>query len=126
HICCVRQLTCRRLLQGNHAMCRGPRLVPATSPQRQLTAGGNSKGKNHMSLTKKAVALAATGAFALSLAACGSAGTTAGGGDGAVECNVGISMPTRSLERWINDGEQLQKSLKDADCKVDLQYADNK
>src|SRR5690606_22104187 len=42
------------------------------------------------------------------------------------ECNVGISMPTRSLERWINDGEQLQKALEEADCTVDLQYADNK
>jgi putative multiple sugar transport system substrate-binding protein len=35
-------------------------------------------------------------------------------------------MPTRSLERWINDGEQLQKALEDAGCTVDLQYADNK
>lgn len=35
-------------------------------------------------------------------------------------------MPTRSLERWINDGEGLQKLLQDAGCAVDLQYADNK
>jgi len=41
------------------------------------------------------------------------------------ECNVGIAMPTRSLERWINDGEGLQKLLKDDGCTVDLQYADN-
>ncbi|WP_104108645.1 multiple monosaccharide ABC transporter substrate-binding protein [Arthrobacter sp. N199823] len=80
-----------------------------------------------MFISKKVVALAATGVLALSVAACGSSADTAGsGGDKAVECNVGISMPTRSLERWINDGEQLQKSLKDAGCKVDLQYADNK
>ena len=80
-----------------------------------------------MSISKKVMAIAATGVFALSMAACSSSGDEAGAiAGGAVECNVGISMPTRSLERWINDGEQLQKSLKDAGCTVDLQYADNK
>jgi putative multiple sugar transport system substrate-binding protein len=75
---------------------------------------------------KKVMALTATAALALSLAACSSdtgTGTEpAAGGD----CNVGISMPTRSLERWINDGEGLQAKLEDAGCTVDLQYADNK
>ncbi len=42
------------------------------------------------------------------------------------DCNVGIAMPTRSLERWINDGEGLQALLKADGCTVDLQYADNK
>lgn len=80
-----------------------------------------------MSIPKKLLAVAATGALAVSLAAC--SGQAPGGGDAsdsAVDCNVGISMPTRSLERWINDGEQLQKLLKDDGCTVDLQYADNK
>jgi len=78
---------------------------------------------------KKMFAVLATGTVvALSLAACASDSPDSGGGggDAAAECNVGISMPTRSLERWINDGEQLQKALEDADCTVDLQYADNK
>jgi len=35
-------------------------------------------------------------------------------------------MPTRSLERWINDGEGLQSQLEGDGCTVDLQYADNK
>jgi putative multiple sugar transport system substrate-binding protein len=35
-------------------------------------------------------------------------------------------MPTRSLERWINDGEGLQALLEADGCTVDLQYADNK
>ena len=81
-----------------------------------------------MTLTKRILALAATGAVALSLAACADTSTTAGG-DGAAasaDCNVGISMPTRSLERWINDGEQLKSLLEDAGCTADLQYADNK
>ena len=81
-----------------------------------------------MTITRKLLAVAATGAVVLSLAAC-SNDSGSGGGDaaaGGAECNVGISMPTRSLERWINDGEQLQKALEEADCTVDLQYADNK
>lgn len=72
---------------------------------------------------KSLVAVAATGALALSLAAC--APTDTGGGSN-TDCNVGISMPTRSLERWINDGEQLQSLLDEAGCTTDLQYADNK
>ena len=84
-----------------------------------------------MSKTRKILALAATGIFALSLVSCSAdSGASGGGSDkpaaGGTECNVGISMPTRSLERWINDGEQLKKQLEDADCTVDLQYADNK
>src|SRR5690606_18558446 len=33
---------------------------------------------------------------------------------------------TRSLERWINDGEGLEAKLKEAGCTVDLQYAEDK
>ncbi|QYF73672.1 multiple monosaccharide ABC transporter substrate-binding protein [Cryobacterium sp. PAMC25264] len=83
-----------------------------------------------MSKTKKILALAAAGVFALTLASCSSSGSTSGSSDaagaGGADCNVGISMPTRSLERWINDGDQLKKLLEDAGCTVDLQYADNK
>ncbi|ODT24485.1 multiple monosaccharide ABC transporter substrate-binding protein [Microbacterium sp. SCN 69-37] len=81
-------------------------------------------------MLKKIMTGAAIAALAVSLAACSStkSGDT-GSTDAAAtttDCNVGIAMPTRSLERWINDGEQLQKKLTDAGCKVDLQYADNK
>lgn len=79
-----------------------------------------------MSHKTRLLAVAAASALTFSLAAC--AGTTPGapGGGGATDCNVGITMPTRSLERWINDGEQLQAKLKESGCTVDLQYADNK
>ncbi|KQR24117.1 ABC transporter substrate-binding protein [Agreia sp. Leaf335] len=78
--------------------------------------------------TRRLLAVLATSAVALSLAACASSPATSDGasGDAIKDCNVGISMPTRSLERWINDGEQLQKALEGAGCTVDLQYADNK
>jgi putative multiple sugar transport system substrate-binding protein len=94
-----------------------------------VVTGSIQRGKQPlMSMTKKLLTIAATGAVAISLAACSSAtgGNASGAGANASDCNVGISMPTRSLERWINDGEQLQKQLKDAGCTVDLQYADNK
>jgi len=86
-----------------------------------------------MSQKTRFVALVAASALALSMGACtstpaspGSAPAGSGSAAALKDCNVGITMPTRSLERWINDGEQLQKKLKDAGCTVDLQYADNK
>lgn len=39
---------------------------------------------------------------------------------------VGISMPTKSLERWNRDGANLDRMLKAAGFKTSLQYADNK
>jgi len=72
---------------------------------------------------KRILAVATAGALAIGLAAC--SGTDGGGGDGGGG-SVGISMPTRSLERWINDGEGLKAKLEDAGYTADLQYADDK
>jgi putative multiple sugar transport system substrate-binding protein len=87
----------------------------------------------HPRLGRGVLGLIAAGSLVAGLAACssGDSGSGAGGSGGgdaasAVDCNVGISMPTRSLERWINDGEGLKKILDDAGCTTDLQYADNK
>ena len=38
---------------------------------------------------------------------------------------VGVSMPTKSSARWILDGENMVKVLKERGYKVDLQYADD-
>ncbi len=38
---------------------------------------------------------------------------------------VGVSMPTKDLQRWNQDGENMQKSLEAAGYTVDLQYASN-
>ena len=38
---------------------------------------------------------------------------------------VGVSMPTKDLQRWNQDGENMQKMLEDAGYEVDLQYASN-
>jgi putative multiple sugar transport system substrate-binding protein len=84
-----------------------------------------------MTTARKLSVAALTVGLVAGLAACapaGSSGGSSGGGDDAAgtDCNVGISMPTRSLERWINDGEGLKEKLEGDDCTVDLQYADNK
>lgn len=38
---------------------------------------------------------------------------------------VGVSMPTKSSARWIDDGNNMVKELKNAGYSVDLQYAED-
>lgn len=38
---------------------------------------------------------------------------------------IGVSMPTKDLQRWNQDGDNMKKQLEDAGYKVDLQYASN-
>jgi putative multiple sugar transport system substrate-binding protein len=73
-----------------------------------------------------AVLTAAT--MVATMAACGDAEKTADkeatSGDTAGAL-VGITMPTRSSERWIHDGDNLKSQLEGLGYKVDLQYAEN-
>lgn len=46
--------------------------------------------------------------------------TTAGSGT-----KVGVSMPTKDLQRWNQDGANMQSELEAAGYEVDLQYASN-
>ncbi len=41
------------------------------------------------------------------------------------ETLIGISMPTKSLERWNRDGEYLREQFEDAGYNVELTYSDN-
>lgn len=63
---------------------------------------------------------------AVAMSACGSAEKSVdqqtGSSDGAL---VGVTMPTRSSERWIHDGDNIKKALEEKGYKVDLQYAEN-
>lgn len=66
--------------------------------------------------------------LALSLAACGQSANSVG--DGAAKGDakgglVGIAMPTKSSERWINDGANMVKEFQAKGYKTDLQYGDN-
>ncbi|WP_083733574.1 multiple monosaccharide ABC transporter substrate-binding protein [Actinomadura sp. CNU-125] len=38
---------------------------------------------------------------------------------------IGVTMPTRSSERWIHDGDNVKKHLEGLGYKVDLQYAED-
>jgi putative multiple sugar transport system substrate-binding protein len=74
----------------------------------------------------KKVLFAAVAAGALMLSACsggtGSGSGGEGGGDGGL---IGVAMPTKSSERWIQDGDAVKKTLEDQGYTVDLQYAED-
>ncbi len=99
---------------------------------------------------KKVLSAVLAGSMVLSLAACGSSGssqtaatqapaasteaaaaateapaasTEAAAADGQI---VGIAMPTKSLERWNRDGSYLQKQFESKGYKVELTFSDNK
>ena len=80
-----------------------------------------------MLITRLASAAAAI-VLATALTACGSSTKSvdqqsqSGDNAGAL---VGVTMPTKSSERWISDGENVKKQLEALGYKVDLQYAEN-
>ncbi|AGZ43371.1 multiple monosaccharide ABC transporter substrate-binding protein [Actinoplanes friuliensis] len=65
----------------------------------------------------------------VAMAACGSTEKTvdqqASGAADAAGALIGVTMPTRSSERWIGDGDNLKKQLEAKGYKVDLQYAED-
>src|SRR5687767_7879656 len=70
--------------------------------------------------------IAAITAAGRMLAACGSAEKSVDQQTGSTEgALVGVTMPTRSSERWIHDGDNIKKALEEKGYKVDLQYAEN-
>lgn len=76
---------------------------------------------------KKRMLLAtlAAGTMVVSLAGCSggaSGGSGSGEGDGKL---VGVAMPTKSSERWIQDGNAVKEQLEKEGFKVDLQYAED-
>jgi putative multiple sugar transport system substrate-binding protein len=86
------------------------------------------KGIPHV-LSKVLAALLAC-ATILSLSACSkstggtSSANTESGTAGSGEM-IGVSMPTQSLQRWNQDGSNMQKQLESKGYKVELQYANN-
>ncbi len=88
---------------------------------------------------KKFLAAVLACAMVLSMAACGngsegastapapeSNAETSDGGAAAGGKLIGISMPTKSLERWNRDGSYLEQQFKSKGCDVKLTYSDNK
>lgn len=62
------------------------------------------------------------GLLLFSLTACSGFGTKKDDG----KKTVGISMPTKTLERWNRDGDYLKKQFEKAGYNVELTYSDNK
>jgi len=80
----------------------------------------------------KKIAIAAVFVLGLALAACNDTGGASGdnvsdgktppsGSEAGVK--VGVSMPTKSLQRWNQDGDNMKSMLEAAGYEVDLQYA---
>ena len=95
-------------------------------------------------MKRKLLSVLLTGALAASMfVGCGTStettDTSAAGGDTAAETTaesgdstaaaggtkVGVAMPTKDLQRWNQDGANMQKELEAAGYEVDLQYASN-
>lgn len=80
-------------------------------------------------IAKKTLVALAASSMAFGMAACSAerggsseSGAVAGSEGGL----IGVSMPSKSLERWNRDGSHLEELLKDEGYDVSLQYADNK
>ncbi len=58
---------------------------------------------------------------AFNLVSCNKGGASGKSGGTA----VGVSMPTKDLQRWNQDGENMKKQLEKAGYSVDLQFANN-
>jgi len=92
-------------------------------------------------MKRKLLSVLLTGVLAASMfVGCGTSTETtdtgAAGGDTATETTdtgstassgtkVGVAMPTKDLQRWNQDGANMQKELEAAGYEVDLQYASN-
>lgn len=84
---------------------------------------------------KRLLILLAVFALLLSAAACGSDtgapasngenGETAAGAPAGDQKTIGIAMPTKSSQRWIDDGNNMVKEFEDLGYKTDLQYAED-
>ncbi len=89
-----------------------------------------SQPKGNTVKTKKVLLTMLTAGAMLALAACsgttdaGNTSTDAGSnaGNGGL---IGVAMPTKSSERWIQDGNAVKEQLEAQGFKVDLQYAED-
>ncbi|MFJ8915046.1 multiple monosaccharide ABC transporter substrate-binding protein [Amycolatopsis sp. NPDC102389] len=80
-----------------------------------------------MKFTKLATLTVAVGLGA-ALTACGSSEKTVdqqAAASGAAGGLVGVTMPTKSSERWIHDGDNIKAALEKLGYQVDLQYAED-
>lgn len=80
-----------------------------------------------MKTTKKVLLATLAAGSMLALAACSGGGAGGGATEGAKGDGglIGVAMPTKSSERWIQDGNAVKEQLEAEGFKVDLQYAED-
>lgn len=66
---------------------------------------------------KKVLSLLLVGTFCISLIGCGNKTNT--------DKLIGVSMPTKSSQRWIQDGDNMKAQLEEKGFTVDLQYGED-
>ena len=79
---------------------------------------------------KRILTLLLVAMLIVALCACGSKAPEPAGSDGgdaaaAESTLVGVSMPTKDLQRWNQDGEYMKQKLEEAGYEVDLQFGNN-
>lgn len=82
-----------------------------------------------MRIMKRTLAAAVSLAVLAGLGACGGSRSGGQGGSSAAVgkgATIGVSMPTKSEERWNKDGNNLKSKLEKAGYKVVLSFADDK
>jgi putative multiple sugar transport system substrate-binding protein len=72
---------------------------------------------------RKIVSIAAALMLLVTLATLATSCTIPSGGGGGGGDLIGVAMPTKSLQRWNQDGDNMKKQLEAAGYRVDLQYA---
>lgn len=79
-------------------------------------------------MRKKIVSMLLCGAMVATMfAGCDQAGSGSGKGGSSDKTSqkIGISMPTKSLERWNRDGSYLKEQFDKAGYEVEITYSDN-
>lgn len=71
---------------------------------------------------KKGLSILIVSMMVFVLAACSGGNNSSTSGENGT---VGISMPTKSMERWVNDGSNMKKEFEAIGYGVDLQYAED-
>ena len=71
---------------------------------------------------KKLIALMLALVLVVGLVACGGTKASKASKDSKL---IGVAMPTKDLQRWVQDGDNMKAKLEAAGYEVDLQYAAN-
>ncbi|MCC6093987.1 MAG: substrate-binding domain-containing protein [Bilifractor sp.] len=116
----VSTLLCAAMAASLFAGC-GSTASTGSAGSTSSAAGSSSSAAASSSSSGAAADTTSSGSDTASASVQASSGTASAGGQ-----TIGISMPTKSLERWNRDGSYLEQQFEKAGYKVELTYSDNK